>query len=122
MAIAPLQPCPYPHCRRLVRAGRCSKHQVPGAPAWRSAHGPPPARLRGRGLQRARAALFAAHPLCVSCLAQGRHTPATIRDHVIPLAEGGRDDAGNEQALCHDCSNAKTRSESARGGRRHRLS
>jgi 5-methylcytosine-specific restriction protein A len=62
--------------------------------------------------------LFAACPLCVICLALGRTSPSTIRDHLVPLAEGGRDDETNEQALCQDCSDAKTREESKRGVRR----
>ena len=45
-------------------------------------------------------------------------TVATIRDHVVPLAEGGEDDEENVQPLCQDCSDAKTREESKRGQRR----
>src|SRR5919109_1700048 len=26
MAIAPLHPCPYPHCRRLTRSSHCARH------------------------------------------------------------------------------------------------
>lgn len=77
-----------------------------------------PARIRGRRLQALRARLFAEHPLCVLCAAQGRTTAATIRDHVIPLAEGGTDDERNVQALCTPCSDAKTAGEAARGVRR----
>jgi 5-methylcytosine-specific restriction protein A len=79
---------------------------------------PPPARIRGRALQRLRGDLFARSPWCVVCLTHGRQIRATIRDHVIPLAEGGRDDATNEQALCARCSDVKTQAESARGVRR----
>ena len=75
--------------------------------------------MRGRALQRRRAALFASEPLCRLCHAQGRTTLATIRDHIIPLAEGGTEnDPTNEQPLCQDCSDQKTREESARGVRR----
>jgi 5-methylcytosine-specific restriction protein A len=45
-------------------------------------------------------------------------TIATIRDHVIPLAEGGRDDESNVQPLCQACSDAKSQRESKRGQRR----
>jgi len=65
-----------------------------------------------------RARLFSRSPLCVHCQANGRIAVATIRDHVIPLAEGGTDDETNEQALCEPCSDEKTRAESARGVRR----
>lgn len=46
--------------------------------------------------------------------------PATQRDHVIPLAEGGLDDETNEQGLCDACHDAKSHNEAARGRRRGR--
>jgi 5-methylcytosine-specific restriction protein A len=67
--------------------------------------------VRGRRLQAVRAQLFRAHPFCVQC----RIAVATIRDHVIPLAEGGVDDDSNVQALCQMCSDAKTAAEARRG-------
>lgn len=81
--------------------------------------GPAIPRIRGRALQHLRAKLFARQPWCVLCLKAGRWTRPSIRDHTIPLAEGGRDDATNEQAICAECNRDKTREESARGaGRR----
>ena len=62
--------------------------------------------------------LFLHQPLCVLCQKQGRITIATIRDHTIPLAEGGPDDETNEQPLCQDCSDVKTEAEAKRGRRR----
>ena len=111
MAMAPPRPCPQPGCRRL----NCQKHLVAD---WRTRSGLPIQRVRGRELQRRRARLFAKHPLCVICLLQGTVSVATIRDHTIPLAEGGLDDETNEQALCQRCSDTKTRAESQRGLRR----
>lgn len=75
-------------------------------------------RIRGRKLQRMRDRLFDKQPLCVHCLQVGRTRVATIRDHVIPLAEGGRDDETNEQPLCQECSDIKTAAEALRGMRR----
>jgi 5-methylcytosine-specific restriction endonuclease McrA len=43
---------------------------------------------------------------------------ATIRDHIVPLAEGGQDIESNVQPLCQTCSDIKTQAEAARG--RHR--
>jgi 5-methylcytosine-specific restriction protein A len=84
-------------------------------------NGPPTIRIRGRRLQRMRAALFARSPWCVLCIRRGLKTRATIRDHIIPVAEGGLDDESNEQALCLDCSDRKTEEEAARGVRRSEM-
>jgi len=62
--------------------------------------------------------LFNEQPLCVLCMKEGRTTVATIRDHIIPLAEGGPDDETNEQPLCQACSDAKTAVEAQRGRER----
>lgn len=88
----PISP-PYP-CRTCGKVG-CSVHH-------------PPTRMRGRQLQQARYTLFAQQPLCVLCLAQGRMTVATVRDHIIALAHGGADDPTNTQALCETCNSAKS--------------
>jgi 5-methylcytosine-specific restriction protein A len=80
---------------------------------------PPATRIRGRQLQRIRARLFARRPWCALCAKRGAaRNLATIRDHIVPLAEGGRDDETNEQGICRECSDLKTREESARGVRR----
>lgn len=70
---------------------------------------------KGRTLQRERERLFNSNPLCVECERQGRVTVATIRDHIIPLAEGGKDVPENIQGLCAACHNKKTIKESKRG-------
>jgi hypothetical protein len=74
-----------------------------------------PVRITGRALQRARADLFGKNRWCVLCEADGRHTRATIRDHILPLAEGGTDDVENTQGLCLDCWDAKKEAEARRG-------
>lgn len=101
-----------PRCRYL--AGQCPDHPVPAA-RWdvaRQTAGEP--RLRGWALVQARRALFAREPLCRICTAAGRMARATIRDHIVPLAEGGREAAENTQALCKRCSDTKTAGEAAR--------
>jgi 5-methylcytosine-specific restriction protein A len=72
-------------------------------------------RIRGRRLQLLRKRLFDKNPLCVVCQQQGKVRVATIRDHIIPLAEGGQDIESNTQGLCVQCSDTKTRAESLRG-------
>ena len=59
------------------------------------------------------------HPLCAECERNGRVSVATIRDHIVPLAEGGTDDPENIQGLCQACSDAKTEREIARGVARY---
>jgi 5-methylcytosine-specific restriction protein A len=112
MPQAPFHPC-IPGCSVLLPPGvrRCPQHMTNPAHGW----GGNDRRIRGRQLQRMRDRLFRKQPLCVVCLDQGRTTMATIRDHVIPLAEGGRDDETNEQPLCQACSDTKTHAEAQRG-------
>ena len=112
MAMAPRRPCSQQKCSHLQP---CPVHPVV---AWRPMVGAPPPRVRGRKLQQMRARLFARQPWCVECVKEGTPTRATIRDHIIPLGEGGRDDESNTQGLCQHHSDRKTDAESKRGVRR----
>ena len=70
--------------------------------------------------QQMRKVVLREEPLCRACLAMDppQYTPTTIADHIVPKAEGGRDDRENYQGLCDPCSAAKTAKEAARGSRR----
>jgi 5-methylcytosine-specific restriction enzyme A len=59
-------------------------------------------RLRGRAGVAQRARRLAAEPLCRDCLAETppRITPATVPDHIKPLAKGGTDTDDNIRCLC----------------------
>lgn len=76
------------------------------------------ARGYGHRWQKVRLAFLGQHPLCVSCLRQGRTTAANAVDHIIPH----RGDAerfwnqANWQALCTTCHNIKTANERAGRG------
>jgi 5-methylcytosine-specific restriction protein A len=113
MAMAPPRPCPFPKCGQIACTNPA--HQPT---AWRPRDGTVVKRIRGRELQRRRARLFARERWCVVCAQDGKRTLATIRDHIIPLAEGGTEDEDNEQPLCLDCSDRKTEDESRRGVQR----
>jgi 5-methylcytosine-specific restriction protein A len=96
-------------------SGRCEQH-----PREQWVKTTPTKRITGRRLQAMRASLFSRHPLCVLCLAAGRVSVATQRDHIVSLEEGGADDETNEQALCEPCHDAKSAGEAQRGRRRSR--
>jgi 5-methylcytosine-specific restriction protein A len=112
-----LRLCLEPRCPNLVEKGRCSAHQA--VKAWSSNN--ESTRIRGRKLQALRADLFNREPLCRECVKAGRTRAATIRDHILPLAEGGTDDGDNIQPLCQACSDTKTQQESRRGIHRARM-
>jgi 5-methylcytosine-specific restriction protein A len=85
----------------------------PGAKPWRRTHSVE--RRAGSWLQAQRAELFRSEPWCRMCATRGKLSLASIRDHIIPLAEGGTDEPGNIQPLCVPCHDAKTLAEAARG-------
>jgi 5-methylcytosine-specific restriction protein A len=113
-----LRPCLEPRCPVLVTSGRCDAHGGPRKSWQRSPYAQGVERLRGPANQKRRKALFMREPLCRECAKAGRVTLATIRDHIVPLSEGGTETIDNEQPLCKPCSDAKTAKESARGVRR----
>ena len=112
MPARPARPCTYAGCRALSRdgSGRCPAHPKE---SWAKPEATK--RITGRKLQQLRAELFAEEPLCRHCLLEGRAVPATQRDHIIPLAEGGQDVRENTQALCDECHEAKSKAERMRG-------
>lgn len=69
-------------------------------------------RLRGPQLQRIRRDWFSRYPLCVRCQAAGRVRLAEQLDHIVALANGGKDfdedDEQNRQGLCTPCHHIKT--------------
>jgi 5-methylcytosine-specific restriction protein A len=104
-----------PNCNVLLPTGvsRCALHTLPADKGW--SHDT--TRLRGRKLQRKREALLAREYQCRTC-GKVLTLDTLIRDHIIPLAEGGSDEDSNIQPLCASCSDAKTAEESKRGIKR----
>lgn len=105
---------PY-RSRRPCASYGCPESVAP--PATRCpAHASAPVRvtrIAGRQLQALRRDLFRSQPLCAECVRQGRVTLATERDHVVPLADGGRDEPSNTQGLCKPCHAAKSAREAS---------
>lgn len=115
MAIRPPRPCVVHGCPNLVRQGsRCEKHRLP-----RPRDGRPNAAQRGYGYahRRKRDELLRRHPWCADPfgLHAGRLVKATVRDHIVPLNRGGRDDIHNEQPLCDRCHNYKMWRDGSKG-------
>lgn len=112
----PHKRCNHPYCSGKVVDGesRCERHL---SKAWGNNRCRSERKIMGRTLQTERKRLFREQPLCVLCLARGEYSPAVIRDHIVPLAEGGADARENTQGLCIKCNIAKTKKESQRGRR-----
>lgn len=69
--------------------------------------------------QKARKAFLATHPLCQRCGEAGRHTAATVVDHITPHKGNQRLmwDQSNWQPLCEHCHNSSKRTEESLGYR-----
>ena len=86
-------------------------------------HGGKSAAKRGYGRQhrKNREQLLRQEPLCRMCKAKNppRYTPATIADHVVPIAKGGAiHDINNLQPVCADCHLAKSSADKGHRVRR----
>jgi 5-methylcytosine-specific restriction protein A len=110
--------CLYPRCRNMAAPGGsyCDPHLLPRQRAKslkRNAqrrNGNDAARRLRRQVNTDEGAT------CGRCL---QHFPATFIevDHLVPLADGGRDVEGNVWALCKDCHRSKTTAETQRRAR-----
>ena len=60
--------------------------------------------------RKARKAFLQLHPLCAECMKEGKLTPATVVDHIVPHRGDPRLfwDEKNWQPLCKDCHDRKT--------------
>lgn len=65
-------------------------------------------RLRGRRAVAQRKRRLEAEPLCRDCKSAGIIRASSVPDHIIPLAQGGTDDALNIRCLCADCHKVRT--------------
>lgn len=116
MPTAPKRACLVVGCLGYAEArGRCAEHARPVLEALERARRDEPGRqwyhsTRWRTLRRT---LLSRRPLCVRCAAEGRPTPATDVDHIVPH----RGDPAlfwrstNLQGLCAAHHIAKTREE-----------
>jgi len=107
-------PCRHPGCPALVEGGGyCEKHKRQLRKRYDEQRGTAAQRGYDARWRRARAMFLRRNPLCVECQKEGKLTPATIVDHIIPH-KGNHDlfwDESNWQALCKRCHDRKTAKE-----------
>jgi 5-methylcytosine-specific restriction enzyme A len=104
----PLSPCSVRGCpQRAARRGLCEHHAAESDERYRAAHPDTrPAyyqRYNDPEWKQIRAAYIKAHPMCAECGEKGKHV-----DHIKPRSQGGTNDMGNLQTLCHSCHSRKT--------------
>ena len=108
MPRTPRRPCRFPGCPNLCESGvYCREHRQYSTDRVR---GGADARGYNAEWRRARKTFLQKHPLCAECRKNGRLTPATVVDHIIPH-RGDRKlfwDENNWQSLCKDCHDRKT--------------
>ena len=104
--------CRAPACRKGTthKSGYCEEHQA-NQKSWSNRKGSgrggrPWRRLREQVMNRD-------NWVCQVCLENGRVTPATQVDHIIPKSRGGSDSPSNLRAICGPCHKVKTAQESA---------
>lgn len=104
----PKSPCRYPGCPNLCDHGvYCRDHAAYSADYMR---GNAAERGYDGKWRKARTRFLRKHPLCVKCREQGKLTPATVVDHIIPHRGDPALfwDENNWQPLCRDCHGVKT--------------
>ena len=112
----PLRPCKHPGCRVLTNRTYCEAHQ----PVAEDRREPSSKRGYNSRWRRESRRFLAEHPFCAQCRREGRVTPATEVDHIIPHKGDGKLfwNQGNWQALCKGCHSKKTAREDGGFGNR----
>ncbi|MEC2220968.1 HNH endonuclease [Bacillus subtilis] len=114
-----LKPCNEPGCPNLTREEYCEQHKriKPAYDQYRES-----AAKRGYNSKwrQARLGYLSKHPLCAACMMQGRRTPATVVDHIVPHKGDMKLfwDSSKWQPLCGPCHSRKTAKEDGGFGNR----
>lgn len=121
MPSAPLKPCSFPGCGRLVQPGtrRCEVHGAQDQRQYDREQRSPEAvafyhsrfwtTLSGACRERATG-------LCEECQRAGVYRAGNQADHIVPREQGGSDDLDNLQWLCRSCHSRKSATEGSRWG------
>lgn len=112
--------CNWPGCDELTTERYCPEHQKQAEAKEKEAKAKTD-RYRGSSAQRgydgrwrkARITFLKHHPLCAECERQGKLTPATVVDHIIPHKGDSKLfwDRNNWQPLCAHHHSIKTNKE-----------
>lgn len=109
MPMKPKKPCKHPGCPLLTENKYCEFH------ARLYSNERPNARERGYDSRwrKASKSYLKQNPLCRQCEKEGRLTPATVVDHIIPHRGDKKlfQNESNWQPLCKKCHDRKTRME-----------
>ena len=109
MPYTPRHPCAVPGCPNLTERKYCEAH----ADRQRQDNRRPQNDIYNRRWRKVSKLFLAAHPLCVECQRQGKLTPATVVDHIVPHRGDPQRfwDENNWQGLCKPCHDRKTLTE-----------
>jgi 5-methylcytosine-specific restriction enzyme A len=112
MPVKPLKPCNKQGCPNLTRERYCDDHKQL-ARTYDNNRGTAAQRGYNSKWRKARLGYLKKHPLCVQCECEGKLTPATVVDHIIPH-KGDKQlfwDKNNWQSLCAHHHSIKTAKE-----------
>ena len=120
MPIKPKRPCSYPGCPELTDGQYCGYHRREEYKKYNRFQRDEFSKrfYNSSEWKLLRRQKLAFNPLCERCEREGRLTPATVVDHILPIKEGGPClDIKNLQSLCKSCHDSKTAREDGRWGR-----
>lgn len=126
MPVQSQKPCCHPGCGKLVPGGvaRCQKHleqrqqeDQKRQQQYDKRRGTSAQRGYGSRWKKVRVTYLQSHPLCVRCGEEGRLTPASVVDHIVPHKGDVALfwNSNNWQSLCKTCHDVKTATEDGGG-------
>lgn len=100
----PKKPCACPGCPNLTDDTYCDKHKGMMSKRYeRYSRDKHHGENYGKAWRKIRRAYVESHPLCEKCLEEGRYVKVEEVHHIVPVSEGGTNDADNLMSLCRNC-------------------